>query len=109
MTLTPSFPLASDPGIHGARPTAEIPSDLPERDEQFDLEWLNAIPSGTIFAYNLDDRKTPGGLKVRWKIRVVSGPEAARYDARQAQAIMEALRWTHRHQRQLRAARPAQP
>ena len=64
------------------------------------------IPGGTIYAYNLDDTKTPGGIKVRWKIRVVSGPEAARYDARQAQAIMEALRWTHRHSHQLRAARP---
>jgi hypothetical protein len=64
------------------------------------------IPRSTICAYNLDDTKTPGGIKVRWKIRVVTGPEAARYDARQAQAIMEALRWTHRHQRQLRAARP---
>jgi hypothetical protein len=66
-----------------------------------------AIPGGTIYSYNLDDSKTPGGIKVRWKIRVVSGPEAARYDARQAEAIMEALRWTARHQRQLRAARPA--
>ena len=65
------------------------------------------IPESTIYVYNLDDSKTPGGIKVRWKIRVVDGPAAARYDARQAQAIMEALRWTARHQRQLRAARPA--
>jgi hypothetical protein len=66
-----------------------------------------AIPENAVYAYNLDDSKTPGGIKVRWKIRVVDGPAAARYDARQAQAIMEALRWTHRHSRQLRAARPA--
>jgi len=65
------------------------------------------IPESTVYAYNLDDSKTPGGIKVRWKIRVVDGPAAARYDARQAQAIMEALRWTHRHSRQLRTARPA--
>jgi hypothetical protein len=65
------------------------------------------IPESTVYAYNLDDSETPGGIKVRWKIRVVDGPAAARYDARQAQAIMEALRWTHRHSRQLRAARPA--
>ena len=43
---------------------------------------------------------------MKWKIRVVSGPAADRIDARQAQAIMEALRWTQRHARQLRAARP---
>jgi hypothetical protein len=64
------------------------------------------IPESTIYSYNMDDSKTPGRIKVRWKIRVIDGPAAARYDARQAQAIMEALRWTHRHQRQLRAARP---
>jgi hypothetical protein len=65
------------------------------------------IPDSTIYTYNLDDSKTPGGIKVRWKIRVVDGPAAARYDARQAEAILEALRWTHRHQRQLRTTRPA--
>jgi hypothetical protein len=65
------------------------------------------IPKSTIYSYNMDDSKTPGGIKVRWKIRVVDGPAAARYDARQAQAIMEALRWTARHQHQLRTARPA--
>lgn len=66
-----------------------------------------SIPENIIYVYNLDDSKTPGGIKVRWKIRVAGGPAAARYDARQAQAILEALRWTARHQRQLRAARPA--
>jgi hypothetical protein len=66
-----------------------------------------SIPESTVYAYNLDDSKTPGGIKVRWKIRVIDGPAAARYDTRQAQAIMEALRWTHRHHHQLRAARPA--
>jgi hypothetical protein len=66
-----------------------------------------SIPESTIYSYNMDDSKTPGGIKVRWKIRVVDGPAATRYDARQAQAIMEALRWTARHQHQLRTARPA--
>jgi hypothetical protein len=66
-----------------------------------------SIPDSTIYVYNLDGSKTAGGIKVRWKIRVVDGPAAARYDARQAEAILEALRWTARHQRQLRAARPA--
>ncbi len=47
--------------------------------------------------------KTPGGIKVRWKVRVVTGPQAARYDARQAEAIREALTWAVRHQRQLRS------
>ena len=66
------------------------------------------IPGGTIYSYNLDDSKTPGGIKVRYKIRVVDGPEAARYDARQTEAILELLRWTHKHSRQLRASRAPQ-
>jgi hypothetical protein len=42
--------------------------------------------------------KTPGGLKVRWKVRVVTGPAAARYDARQNLAIRELLSWARQHQ-----------
>ena len=53
------------------------------------------IPDSTIYSYNLDDSKTPGGIRVRWKARVVTGPEAARYDARQAEAIRELLTWAH--------------
>jgi hypothetical protein len=55
----------------------------------------DTIPNGTIYSYNLDDTKTPGGIKVRWKIRIVTGAEAARYDARQAEAIRELLTWAH--------------
>ena len=68
-----------------------------ELQEENALEWVKGIPNGTIFAYNLDDSKTPGGLKVRFKIRVVSGPEAARVDARQAEAIKELLLWASSH------------
>src|SRR6266568_2489468 len=57
------------------------------------------ITSQRIYVYNMDENKTPGGLKVRVKIRVVTGPEATRLDARQAEAILELLRWAHRHSR----------
>jgi hypothetical protein len=60
----------------------------------------DTILSGTVFAYNLDYKKTPGGLKVRWKIRVVTGPEAARAEARQAEAIRELLAWARQQQQQ---------
>jgi hypothetical protein len=60
----------------------------------------DTIPSGTIYSYNVDDSKTPGGIKVRWKAQVVTGLQAAaRYDARQAEAIREALTWAVKHQR----------
>ena len=63
----------------------------------------DTIPSGTIYSYNVDDSKTPGGIKVRWKVRVVTGPQAARCDARQAEAIREAPTWAVRHKDQLRS------
>jgi hypothetical protein len=55
------------------------------------------MPESTVYSYNLDDTKTPGGIKVKWKIRVVTGPDAARYDTRQNAAIMELLQWASRH------------
>ena len=53
---------------------------------------------GPFNSYNLDDRKTPGGLKVRWKVRAATGPEAGRWDARQADAIKELLTWASQQQ-----------
>jgi len=80
-----------------------------KKDKEHDRNSSAAIPGSTIYGYNLDETKTLGGIKVRWKIRVVDGPAAARWDARQAEAILEALRWTARHQRQLRAAQATPP
>jgi hypothetical protein len=75
-------------------PTAENDTDKPEEQTGNSTE---SIPESTICSYNMDDSKTPGGLKVRWKIRVVSGPAAARYDARLNQAITELLQWASQH------------
>ncbi len=85
---------AGFPQASGQETTPDKP---PEPGQEYDPETLKAIPNGTIFAYNLDDSKTPAGLKVRFKIRVVSGPEAARWDERQAEAIKELLQWASRH------------
>ena len=85
--------MASEPAqINGGEKSEENGGDSP-----------STIPNGTVYAYNLDDSKTPGGLKVRWKVRVVTGPDADRYDARQAEAIREILRWAARHPDRLRA------
>jgi hypothetical protein len=78
-------------------PQASAGGEPAEPHQEYDLELLNAIPNGTIFAYNLDDTETPGGMRVRWKVRVANGPEAARADTRQAQAIQEALTWLRKH------------
>jgi hypothetical protein len=60
------------------------------------------ILESTIYTYNMDDSKTPGGLKVRWKVRVITGPAAA-YDARQNAAIRELLQWACQQQHRARA------
>jgi hypothetical protein len=86
-----------------------VPGNGHGKGKQQGSNLLADIPVSTIYSYNLDDSKTPGGIKVRWKWRVIDSPAAARYDTRQAEAIMEALRWTARHQRQLRAARQETP
>ena len=72
---------------------------VPDKSPEYDPESPGAISNGTIFAYNLDDKKTPGGLKVRFKVRVATGPEAARWDARQAEAIKELLQWASQRRR----------
>jgi hypothetical protein len=72
-------------------------ADQRELKEKYPRELLDAIPNGTIFSYNMDESKDPDGMKVRWKVRVAAGPEAARWDARQAEAIREALLWLSRH------------
>ena len=79
-------------------PQARGPDDDSDKPEEMILEMLRAIPNGTIYSYNLDDGKTPGGLKVRWKVRVATGPEAGRWDARLVDAIKELLTWASQQQ-----------
>jgi hypothetical protein len=57
-----------------------------------------------MISYNIDEAERPGGLKVRFKITVVSGKRAAALDARQAEAIRRLLEWTLQH-RQDQASR----
>jgi hypothetical protein len=87
--------MAAEPAL----PQARAPDDDSDKPEEISLEMLRSIPNGTIYSYNLDDSKTPGGLKVRWKIRVATGTEAERWDARQAAAIKELLTWASQHRR----------
>jgi len=50
-----------------------------------------------IISYNLKEDERPGGMKVRFKIRVETGRKAAVLDARQAEAIKELLQWVRQH------------
>jgi hypothetical protein len=58
------------------------------------------IDSQRVISYNFNEQERPGGLKVRVKVRVVSGKTAAAIDARQAEAIRELLRWVRQQRRE---------
>ena len=75
------------------------PENGREKHEEHASNSPVSIPDSTIYTYNMDDSKTPGGLKVRWKVRVITGPAAAQYDVRQNAAIRELLSWACQQQR----------
>jgi hypothetical protein len=76
-----------------------------EADDEKDLEKKTKQPPSDQFyeqtiSYNLSEAERPGGLKVRFKITVVTGKRAAALDARQAEAIRRLLEWTLQHRQQ---------
>ena len=50
-------------------------------------------PKGRVISYNVSEGERPGGIKVRFKIRIADGKRAKEIDARQAKAILEVLQW----------------
>ena len=73
--------------------------DQPEIAEEQVGNSPVTIPDDAYLSYYRDDMENAGGLKVKWKIRVATGPEAARLDARQAAAIRELLIWATQQRR----------
>jgi hypothetical protein len=55
------------------------------------------IAGPRIISYNLNEAERPGGMKVRYKIRVETGKKTAAINAAQAQAIKELLLWARQH------------
>ena len=53
-------------------------------------------PNGRVISYNVPEGERPGGIKVRFKIRIATGKRAQLIDARQAAVIMEVLQWQRR-------------
>ncbi len=51
-----------------------------------------------VISYNVPEEDRPGGIKVRFKVRVVTGKRAKEIDARQVKAIMEVLQWLRQQQ-----------
>jgi hypothetical protein len=78
----------------------EPESGSPPGDQEEQAGNLPAdITRGAIYSYYRDGMENTGGLKIKWSVRVVTGPDAAKVDARQAEAIREILQWAQRHHR----------
>ena len=50
-----------------------------------------------MISYNVPVGERPGGIMVRFKIRIATGKRAQLIDARQAEVIMEVLQWQRQH------------
>jgi hypothetical protein len=51
----------------------------------------------SIISYNLRREERPGGMKVRYKIKIATGRKARELDERQAEVIRELLQWARQH------------
>jgi hypothetical protein len=79
----------------------ERPSDQRKQSRK----WPPYDEGARIISYNVNEDGRPFGVKIRFKIRVVTGKEAAAVDKLQADAIREYLRWV----RQYRQSRNSGP
>ena len=66
------------------------------RKEKQDQPILNASFEQMI-SYNLNEDERPGGLKVRFKVKIATGNQAAALDARQAEALRGLPIWTRQY------------
>jgi hypothetical protein len=65
--------------------------------EKHDGNSPGMVNGARIISYNINEEERPGGMKVRFKVRVEKGMKAAVLDARQAEAIKELLIWVRQH------------
>ena len=56
--------------------------------------------TGQVQVYNLDHAKTPGGMKVRWRVRTATGKEAQQLEKQQNQVIIKLLTWADHYLRE---------
>jgi hypothetical protein len=78
---------------------------MPERRNSQEEHGSNSpgiMEGPRIISYNLREGERPGGMKIRFKIRVETGKKAAALNAQQAEAIKELLQWVRQHRHQSR-------
>ena len=93
----PGITAGQRPGTEGNQSMELSSENTEEQSERRAANAPESISGQAIYTYNLDDSTTPGGIKVRWKARIVTGARARRCDARQAEAIRELLQLAHHH------------
>jgi hypothetical protein len=74
---------------------------MQEKDNGPEIQASNSpgiVGGPRIISYNVNEDERPGGMKVRFKIRVEKGRKAAALNAQQAEAIKELLQWARQHQ-----------
>jgi hypothetical protein len=76
---------------------------MPEKgndQEKHDGNSPGMVNGPRIISYNLNEDERPGGMKVRFKVRIETGRKAAALNAQQAEAIKELLEWARQHRTQ---------
>jgi hypothetical protein len=80
-------------------------SENSTRKEKKEQHSKNQSFEQTI-SYNLSEEERPGGLKVRFKVKIATGKQAAALDARQAEAMRGLLLWARQYRTQQREELP---
>ena len=73
---------------------------MPEKEKGSEIQDSNSpgmVKGPRIIIYNLNEDQRPGGMKVRFKVRIETGKKAAALNAQQAEAIKELLEWARQH------------
>jgi len=73
---------------------------MPEKEKGSEIQDSNSpgmVKGPRIISYNLNEDERPGGMKVRFKVRIETGKKAAALNAQQAEAIKELLEWARQH------------
>jgi hypothetical protein len=76
---------------------------MPEKENGPEIQDSNSpgmVNGPRVISYNLSEDERPGGMKVRFKVRIEQGRKAAALNAQQAEAIKELLEWARQHKTQ---------
>ena len=78
---------------------ATKPSGPPSAEKMAEMGALieKFMKEGTLVQTGPLGKSGPGGLKVRFKIKIATGREARELDARQAEAIWRLLQWAQQN------------